>query len=203
MATYEEYRQIMQHRGGKSAGAVRVSPGQACNFADVARFWNSQRVKSRSTENTGIFSRGATAQIQNGTPVWRVLPACLAGEFASTQFIAAMGDPAANPGARAQAWGLWPVDPGPRGVSLGRFDQTCGAGGHHAAGRRMQQAGLRGPDRDRGGTQGMMANRSADGARRARFSLRGQPRSGTTYHTIDGIRCYHVPLVPSSRPTHE
>jgi len=38
MATYEEYLQVMRHRGGKSAGAVRVSPGLACNFADVARF---------------------------------------------------------------------------------------------------------------------------------------------------------------------
>jgi len=32
------FLQIMQHRDGKSAGAVRVSLGQASNFADVERF---------------------------------------------------------------------------------------------------------------------------------------------------------------------
>jgi hypothetical protein len=38
-----------------------------------------------------------------------------------TQFIAALGDPAATSGGGAQAWGLWPVDPGPRGVRLNRY----------------------------------------------------------------------------------
>jgi selenocysteine lyase/cysteine desulfurase len=32
------FLQIMQHRDGKSVGAVRVSLGQASNFADVERF---------------------------------------------------------------------------------------------------------------------------------------------------------------------
>ncbi len=31
-----------------------------------------------------------------------------------TQFIAALSDPAATSGIGAEAWGLWPVDPGPR-----------------------------------------------------------------------------------------
>lgn len=35
-----------------------------------------------------------------------------------TQFIAALGDPNANSGNEAESWGLWPVDPGPRGVFL-------------------------------------------------------------------------------------
>lgn len=35
-----------------------------------------------------------------------------------TQFMAALGDPAANEGSGAQAWGLWKKDPGPRGVFL-------------------------------------------------------------------------------------
>ena len=34
----------------------------------------------------------------------------------STQFIAALGDPGATSGSGAQSWGLWPLDPGPRGV---------------------------------------------------------------------------------------
>lgn len=39
----------------------------------------------------------------------------------STQFIAALGDPGATCGSGAESWGLWPVDPGPRGVPLDRY----------------------------------------------------------------------------------
>ena len=34
------------------------------------------------------------------------------------QFIAALGDPGASSGGGAQAWGVWRLDPGPRGVWL-------------------------------------------------------------------------------------
>lgn len=46
-----------------------------------------------------------------------------------TQFIAALGDPGANAGTGAQDWGLWPVDPGPRGVRLSQFGLLQKAGG--------------------------------------------------------------------------
>jgi hypothetical protein len=46
-----------------------------------------------------------------------------------TQFIAALAEPDATSGTGARHWGLWPVDPGPRGVRLGRFDQLQAAGG--------------------------------------------------------------------------
>jgi hypothetical protein len=46
-----------------------------------------------------------------------------------TQFIAAMGDPKASSGTGAQSWGIWRVDPGPRGVRLERFEQLQAAGG--------------------------------------------------------------------------
>ena len=36
----------------------------------------------------------------------------------STQYIAALGDPGATSGSGAQSWGLWPLDPDPRGVEL-------------------------------------------------------------------------------------
>jgi hypothetical protein len=39
-----------------------------------------------------------------------------------TQFIAALGDPAASSGTGAQTWGLWREDPGPRGVWLNNFE---------------------------------------------------------------------------------
>ena len=46
-----------------------------------------------------------------------------------TQFIAALGDPAATSGSGAQSWGLWRLDPGPRGVWLDGYEQLKAAGG--------------------------------------------------------------------------
>lgn len=46
-----------------------------------------------------------------------------------TQYIAALGDPAATSGIGAEYWGLWRLDPGPRGVRLGSYDNLRAAGG--------------------------------------------------------------------------
>ncbi len=46
-----------------------------------------------------------------------------------TQYIAALGDPRAKSGTGAEAWGLWSVDPGPRGVRLSRYETLKAAGG--------------------------------------------------------------------------
>jgi hypothetical protein len=46
-----------------------------------------------------------------------------------TQFIAALGDPGATSGSGAQLWGLWRLDPGPRGVRLANYEQLKAAGG--------------------------------------------------------------------------
>jgi hypothetical protein len=47
----------------------------------------------------------------------------------STQYIAALGDPGATSGSGAQVWGLWPLDPGPRGVKLNRYQSLKDADG--------------------------------------------------------------------------
>ena len=39
-----------------------------------------------------------------------------------TQYIAALGDKDAKSGIGAETWGLWPVDPGPRGVRLSGYE---------------------------------------------------------------------------------
>jgi hypothetical protein len=39
----------------------------------------------------------------------------------NTQFIAALGDPKSNHGSGTKDWGLWRLDPGPRGVFLNNF----------------------------------------------------------------------------------
>ncbi|MGI9307993.1 MAG: hypothetical protein ACR2P6_01945 [Gammaproteobacteria bacterium] len=53
------------------------------------------------------------------------------------QYIAALGEPDASSGNNAQTWGLWPVDPGPRGVRLSGFDRLQKAGGVAPAGWRF------------------------------------------------------------------
>jgi hypothetical protein len=60
--------------------------------------------------------------------------ACLATALLVTivavaQFIAALGDPGATSGSGAQSWGLWPLDPGPRGVELNSYKRLKDAGG--------------------------------------------------------------------------
>jgi hypothetical protein len=49
--------------------------------------------------------------------------------LSTLQYIAALGDPRATSGTGAQSWGLWRLDPGPRGVRLNRYDQLKAAGG--------------------------------------------------------------------------
>ena len=46
-----------------------------------------------------------------------------------TQFIAALADPGASSGNNAQSWGIWRVDPGPRGVWLDSYETLMAAGG--------------------------------------------------------------------------
>ena len=50
------------------------------------------------------------------------------------QFIAALGDPGANSGTGAEAWGLWRQDPGPRGVPLSSYNRLKEVGGTAPAG---------------------------------------------------------------------
>lgn len=49
-------------------------------------------------------------------------------ERVPTQFIAALGERDATSGDNAQTWGLWRVDPGPRGVRLESYDELRATG---------------------------------------------------------------------------
>ncbi|WP_159082467.1 hypothetical protein [Paragemmobacter aquarius] len=46
-----------------------------------------------------------------------------------TQYIAALGNPKASAGDDAGTWGLWAIDPGPRGVRIGDFDDLVANAG--------------------------------------------------------------------------
>jgi hypothetical protein len=52
----------------------------------------------------------------------------------ATQFIAALGEPRAKSGTGAENWGLWSVDPGPRGVHLTRYSELLADGSVAKAG---------------------------------------------------------------------
>ena len=52
----------------------------------------------------------------------------------NVQFIAGLGDPQSSAGSNAAEWGIWPVDPGPRGVAIGNFTQLEARGGVAPAG---------------------------------------------------------------------
>ena len=54
-----------------------------------------------------------------------------------TQFIAALAAPDAKRGTGAESWGIWRVDPGPRGVRLRNHDDLVAANGVAPAGWRL------------------------------------------------------------------
>ena len=68
---------------------------------------------------TGVFGSSVHGAGLDTTKFTRVAP----------QFIAALGDPKASSGSGAQSWGLWRVDPGPRGVPLTRYERLKEVGG--------------------------------------------------------------------------
>ena len=52
-----QFIQIIQHRGNKSAGAIRISVGLVTNFADVYRFMNfASRFCNKTNLNIGEVS---------------------------------------------------------------------------------------------------------------------------------------------------
>ena len=56
------------------------------------------------------------------------------------QYIAALADPKATSGNNAQSWGLWTLDPGPRGSRLESYDQLKANGGLTPAGWKFDPA---------------------------------------------------------------
>ena len=49
-------------------------------------------------------------------------------KWIETQYIAALGDPSATRGNNAETWGIWVLDPGPRGVRLAESAQFLAKG---------------------------------------------------------------------------
>jgi hypothetical protein len=88
----------------------------------------------------GDFSRRSFLTAGTAAVAAAISPAALAqsvraaGETSTrfrrvaTQYIAALGDPDATSGSNAHLWGLWPLDPGPRGVRLEDYERLKTAG---------------------------------------------------------------------------
>lgn len=72
-----------------------------------------------------------------------VVPASAEATFArsETQYIAALGDSGATSGTDAGTWGLWTVDPGPRGVRIRDFSELMANGGRAPKGWQFDSSG--------------------------------------------------------------
>lgn len=57
-----------------------------------------------------------------------------------TQYIAALGDPGARSGTGAETWGLWALDPGPRGVWSADYDALIANAGIAPSGWQFDNA---------------------------------------------------------------
>lgn len=62
--------------------------------------------------------------------MWTAVPVYAEATFSRipTQYIAALGNPKATSGTDAETWGLWAIDPGPRGVEIEDFADLTGNG---------------------------------------------------------------------------
>ena len=81
--------------------------------------WKRGLLPIASTLMIAAFGSSLHGAGQDRTKFTRVAP----------QFIAALGEPTATSGSNAQLWGLWRVDPGPRGVPLTRYERLKEVGG--------------------------------------------------------------------------
>ena len=107
----------MPHAPARAASIEGFEPGQ------------TQRLR-RASLLTVVLAALTVA----GRPVFAADGAPTRFRRVPTQFIAALGGPGANSGNGAQSWGLWPVDPGPRGVGLNSLGRLMQAGGVAPAG---------------------------------------------------------------------
>jgi hypothetical protein len=73
---------------------------------------------------------GGAAAMQTA-PFFRLTTALADTSFkpVPTQYIAALADPGAGSGTGAENWGIWRLDPGPRGVRLGSYEALKAHGG--------------------------------------------------------------------------
>jgi hypothetical protein len=82
-----------------------------------------------SRRNTLAYLGGAAALL--AAPFFGQTKALAETSFKTvpTQYIAALADPGASSGTGAEAWGLWRLDPGPRGVRLSSYEALKAHGG--------------------------------------------------------------------------
>ena len=96
---------------------------------------NRAHAASRTAPQTAKPLRRAWLTAALALSLCAITPAYGADDYRSrfkpivTQYIAALADPNANSGDNAQTWGLWRLDPGPRGVRLDNYDDLLAAGG--------------------------------------------------------------------------
>jgi hypothetical protein len=90
--------------------------------------WRSMR-KARHSMGRSCLAMALLVMLAAGQPTLAASGARPKYQRIPTQYIAALGEPGATSGSGAQLWGLWPVDPGPRGIKLDTYDKLKSTGG--------------------------------------------------------------------------
>lgn len=102
------------------------------NYSDMIENISPARHIGRRQRTTSIAALAAGMAV---TLALAWLPAYAGEDYRSTfkpvpaQYIASLAEPGETSGDNAQTWGLWTVDPGPRGVRLDNYEQLLVAGG--------------------------------------------------------------------------
>ena len=122
---------VVADQARKEYCAMRSALGMIEGRTHIPR--DTMSVRTRSTQQLIRCACLATALLVTITASAQSVHAAGRGQtkftHISTQYIAALGGPGATSGSGAQLWGLWPLDPGPRGVKLNRYQSLKNSGG--------------------------------------------------------------------------
>ena len=118
VATSNVHLITVLNRKSKYSAMIEIIPSAGHS---VRRIWKT------------LVAALAVSAAVNLTLAW--FPANASEDYRSTfkpvpaQYIASLAKPGETSGDNAQTWGLWTVDPGPRGVRLDNYEQLLAAGG--------------------------------------------------------------------------
>lgn len=85
---------------------------------------------TKAMKNASGLVRQIGLAVVSSAMMWTAVPVYAEATFSRipTQYIAALGNPKATSGTDAETWGLWAIDPGPRGVEIEDFADLTGNG---------------------------------------------------------------------------
>ena len=104
-----------------------MCPALLCCTAHTDRSSDNDGIRRIANTDTGSLVRRAflfSSMLAGAQLLHAQAYAPMGFKRIPTQFIAALGDPTASSGSNANEWGIWRVDPGPRGVWLAKYSSV-------------------------------------------------------------------------------